>query len=366
MVSQAMSVEEDTEVEMTQAPSSLRSMPSFERLSPAGTRGTLTVGQAAVRRQASEPETPTLASRAAPPPPPHASLRRSPASRPPAASRRAGPAAESRIDDTVRAPVPESPFATGMQPHDEGLVDSTVETTLSVPFTQAMAPPAGGPSMHDGNSARTTATHEVYVPPSGVDAVATPTSIRFEMGSAAGGPSSVRHTSRPSPLVIDNPTDAASVAASSHHNTVRYEPCDVAIDAVANDRTVVDAEEEFGRATAVAAMPSEGVVGVPSRIGGRPESVMDEALLSAGPIQPLKWWVARPGAQGGDGEGAAMWMSTRKRGPRKETWYDSEAILSRKPSVRFRRTVDLMMPVYNEEVRLLPLSSGWSVRCVQP
>lgn len=323
------------------------SMPSFDRLSPETSRGDVLVGSTLVHRQGSQPETPTLAARVAPPPPPSPPPQRSPASRPSGPARKAGPTAES-LDKTTRAPSvpPASPFDTAPQ----GRVDVAGDSTMSMPLTQPLAPSAGGPSMHDGTSG-TTAT-QVYVPPSGADVVATPASAHVEVGgSGGGGESSVRQLARPAPLVIDNPADAASVVASSHHNTLRYGQCDVVIDAVANDRTVVDAEEEYGRTNVVAGMPSEAVVGVPSRMGPRQESFMEDGPLSAGPVQPLKWWVARPGGEGGDGEGAAMWLSTKKRGPRLETWYDSEAILSRKPSVRFRRTVDLMTPVYNDEVR---------------
>ena len=89
-------------------------------------------------------------------------------------------------------------------------------------------------------------------------------------------------------LVIENPADAVSVGASSHHQTMRYE-ADIAIDAVANDRTVVDAEEEFGRAATVAGMPSEAVVGVPSLMTARPDSTVEEGPVSAGPIQPARF-----------------------------------------------------------------------------
>lgn len=32
-------------------------------------------------------------------------------------------------------------------------------------------------------------------------------------------------------------------------------------------------------------------------------------------------------------------------------WYDPAAILSRKPSVRFRRSVNIMQPLYDDEAR---------------
>ena len=32
-------------------------------------------------------------------------------------------------------------------------------------------------------------------------------------------------------------------------------------------------------------------------------------------------------------------------------WYDPAAILSRKPSVRFRRSVNIVQPIYDDEVR---------------
>jgi hypothetical protein len=49
-----------------------------------------------------------------------------------------------------------------------------------------------------------------------------------------------------------------------------------------------------------------------------------------------------------------MWLGTpdsMHKVAHKGFWYDEKAILSRKPSVRFRRTVDLMLPVFNEMVR---------------
>ena len=360
MVGHDMAMEgvEDSELTRRSEASSVRSMPSFDRFSPR--RGGLMntsegpAGVSAVRRQGSQPETPTLVARAAPPAPEQAILRRNPASRPAGSSSKAGPTSEGQIDPTAHTPdMAISPFDSVLHPGEDmhgNPVDDTYTTEQLTASMQPLAPPGGGSSMQNAGSGQTLASHAVYVPPPGQAAAATPASVHFEVSSNSGAPLSVRRNMRPAPLVIDNPADAVSVAASSHHNTVRYEQRDdgVAIDAVANDRTVVDAEEEFGRVNTVAGMPSETVVGLPSRFGVRTDGSVEQAPLTAGPIQPLKWWVSRGGE---DGVGAATWLSTRKRAPRTETWYDSEAILSRKPSVRFRRTVDLMMPVVNEEVR---------------
>lgn len=70
-------------------------------------------------------------------------------------------------------------------------------------------------------------------------------------------------------------------------------------------------------------------------------------------ISPFKWWVDRDATQAD----ANMWLDKpggRTSELRSEFWYDQEAILSRKSSVRFRRTVDLMLPVYNEQARPHP------------
>lgn len=69
-------------------------------------------------------------------------------------------------------------------------------------------------------------------------------------------------------------------------------------------------------------------------------------------ISPFKWWVDRDRGTV-QSEGAHMWLAKPDTTEfHDDFWYDTEAILSRKSSVRFRRTVDLMLPVYNQQVCL--------------
>jgi hypothetical protein len=67
-------------------------------------------------------------------------------------------------------------------------------------------------------------------------------------------------------------------------------------------------------------------------------------------ISPFKWW----GERGQTEADVNIWLGApdNKRVFHKDFWYDPEAILCRKPSVRFRRTVDFELPVYNQKVRL--------------
>jgi hypothetical protein len=75
------------------------------------------------------------------------------------------------------------------------------------------------------------------------------------------------------------------------------------------------------------------------------EVQMSESKPSTPPVQrmvPAKWWLTRCNT------------GLIQRADRHDDWwYDPEAIMSRKPSVRFRRSVDIQLPVYNEQVRVL-------------
>jgi hypothetical protein len=95
--------------------------------------------------------------------------------------------------------------------------------------------------------------------------------------------------------------------------------------------------------------------GMPASHSSMPQREASRAELSGidepHTISPFKWWVDR----GQTEADANMWLGkpdNESKPFHKEFWYDTEAILSRKPSVRFRRTVDLMLPVFNQMVCL--------------
>ena len=157
---------------------------------------------------------------------------------------------------------------------------------------------------------------------------------------------SVAPTKPTAALVVDDPADVTgSVAVGSHRGTLRSGQGDegAAIGVSAVGRAVVDADGKAGRVATGADVSLQTAEGTPWQSGARKH----DSPRSTGPPQPLKWWVSRAE----DGAEVATWLAASTREPHPAMWRDSEAVLSRKPSVRFQRTIDLMMPVLDDEVR---------------
>jgi hypothetical protein len=147
----------------------------------------------------------------------------------------------------------------------------------------------------------------------------------------------------------------------------------VASKAISHDRNLVDASKV--RSIDPAFTKSFGVTsrtggpGVRSKDGGE-EALSSVLETSSRPdteqdTSPVRWWVPR---RDDDGDGSIKptvkhddkatrkadagfhWYGNDQEEFHDGFWYDPEAVLSRKASVRFRRSVDVMLPSYDEEV----------------
>lgn len=143
------------------------------------------------------------------------------------------------------------------------------------------------------------------------------------------------------------------------------------VKAISRDQNIVDANMQRSIDPAFAKSfritPDDDVPGINSVAGDEePEPCAFEASIAhaAHHVSPVRWWVPRD-----DVDAATGPMATSARLKRTESeagfhmhgvqsdgafhkafWYDAEAVLSRKASVRFRRSVDVMLPSYGEEV----------------
>ena len=138
----------------------------------------------------------------------------------------------------------------------------------------------------------------------------------------------VQRGPRPPAISLPAPSEAGSLAAAS----IMYTPghhMDGPIAAVTNDINVVEADQHWQEQDASEMPRSELTTSLRGPDGGRPP------VSSA----PAKWWLTQV-----DGK------AVERAEPHNDWWYDREAILSRKPSVRFRRSVDIQVPFYNEQV----------------
>lgn len=144
------------------------------------------------------------------------------------------------------------------------------------------------------------------------------------------------------------------------------------IKAISRDQNIVDANIERSVDPAFAksfrVTPDDDVAGISSMAGDEePEPCAFESSIAhaAQHVSPVRWWVPRPDA---DGATSPMKKGERRRNEKSEAgfhvhgrqadgayhkdfWYDPEAVLSRKASVRFRRSVDVMLPSFDEQVR---------------
>jgi hypothetical protein len=149
---------------------------------------------------------------------------------------------------------------------------------------------------------------------------------------------SVHQAHRP-PMIDVNVSENGSVAAASGVYTARrHVEVGGAIPAVTNDITVVDADQHMQDDQAQSEM-HRSEMDMPFGMQHHFSALGEEwrAVKSA----PAKWWLTQV-----DGK------AVEKAQPHSDWWYDTDAIMSRKPSVRFRRSVDIPLPFYDENVRL--------------
>ena len=255
-------------------------MPSFERLSPTDSSAQqmrpMMVGQ--LGSVQSEPGTPTLAASGSPMPSStiihddvtsggtpgsaQSSAAGAPAGR--THSRQAGPTSESMRRDAprardapqrtsdlaVRSPFEQESSVPGAEPHSPS-GDAENSALAMFPQTSNADPGAMGLSLPSGRP-------QYFMPPE-------PHEMNGEISTAGGGGSYMSYMhghgrprgARPPQLIIDNPNDAASTIAGSEMNfggAVRFDMSTVgrlptrahtAVAAVANDRNVIDAEDQW-------------------------------------------------------------------------------------------------------------------------
>ena len=165
-------------------------------------------------------------------------------------------------------------------------------------------------------------------------------------GSGAGEPAAedsahlsmltnpIHRAHRPPMLDLPGHSDNGSVVAPSVMYTTHPGPVEAShapMPAVTNDITVVDADQHLRNENALSELHQ------PSARGGKAPSP------AARGVRPLKWWLT-----------GTMDKAVQDAAPHDDWWYDTGAIMSRKPSVRFRRSVDIQAPVCNSHVRPAP------------
>lgn len=156
-------------------------------------------------------------------------------------------------------------------------------------------------------------------------------------------------------------------------NTLRRAP---SMNAVSRDRNVLDAsiqrsiDPAFAQSFRMVADPDVPVFAspIPELSESKPETfAFDESRAQAvSHMSPVRWWVPRQELEGATSlndskkddkasrkkaEAGFHWYGAEDEQLHKTFWYDPEAVLSRKASVRFRRSVDVMLPTFNEQVR---------------
>jgi hypothetical protein len=143
----------------------------------------------------------------------------------------------------------------------------------------------------------------------------------------------IHRAHRPPMLSVPSgqPSENGSVAGQSTvyaSHAILNEPA--TIPAVTNDINVVDADQHIQNDKGYSDAPASD-----QRLSthGKPLTPPGQRMT------PMKWWLTKENS-----------TAIQRADPHDDWWYDPEAIMSRKPSVRFRRSVDIQLPVCNEQV----------------